>query len=133
MQANLFQLPILGWCQFQSRGSDSQPGGYLFYLNQPLRKIFNRHTVKVSYRTTPNMQQIITSHNKKLLTKPVTKKCTCKVNSCPVQGKCKVEGSIYQATVKHSCPDTGQSIVQTYVGLSATTFYERHQNHKTTF
>ena len=122
-----------------STGVNSRVGGQILSLvdscftsTNPLRKIFNRHTVKVSYRTTPNMQQVITSHNRKLLTKPVARKCTCKSN-CPVQGKCKVEGSIYQATVKHSCPDTGQDIVNTYVGLSATTFYERHQNHKTTF
>ena len=81
-----------------SAGVKSRVGGQILSLvdscftsTNPLRKIFNRHTVKVSYRTTPNMQQVITSHNRKLLTKPVIRKYTCKLN-CPVQGKCKVEG-----------------------------------------
>ena len=71
-----------------SAGVNSRVGGQILSLvdtcftpTNPLRKIFNRHTIKVSYRTTPNMQQIISSHNRKLLTKPVTKKCTCKANS----------------------------------------------------
>ena len=37
-----------------------------FPKTNPLYKIFIRHTVKVTYRTTPKMQQLITAHNKKL-------------------------------------------------------------------
>ena len=59
--------------------------------------------------------------------------CTCRGKSCPVQGKCKQEGTIYQATVKHTSPQTGLEVTQSYIGLAATTFYERHQNHKNTF
>ena len=107
-----------------------------FSSTNPLHKIFNRHTIKVSYRATPNMQQIITAHNRQLLNKNKPKQekpCTCRGKSCPVQGKCKQEGTIYQAIVKHTSPETGQEVIQKYVGLAATTFYERHQNHKTTF
>ena len=106
-----------------------------FLPNNPLYKIFNRHTVKISYRTTPNIQQIIVAHNRKILNSKKDKQedaCTCRANSCPVQGKCKQEGTIYQATVKHISPETRQEVIQTYVGLAATTFYKRHQNHKTT-
>ena len=39
--------------------------GDSFPKTNPLHKIFNRHTIKVGYRTTQNMQQIITGHNKK--------------------------------------------------------------------
>ena len=107
-----------------------------FTKTNPLHKIFNRHTVKVSYRTTPNIQQIITGHNKKLLgrnTPNVDKKCTCRKNACPVEGKCKQEGTIYQAQVKHIDPVSGTEVKETYIGLAATTFYERHQNHQSTF
>ena len=38
-----------------------------FPEDHPLRKIFNRNTVKVSYKTTPNMKQTITSHNTNIL------------------------------------------------------------------
>ena len=82
------------------------------------------------------MQQIITAHNKKLLNtnKPKEEQpCTCRGSTCPVQGKCRQEGTIHQATVKHPSPETGQEVTQTYIGLAATTFYERYQNHKTTF
>ena len=126
-----------------SSGVKSQVGAQILKLvdtsftkTNPLHKIFNRHTIKVSYRTTPNIQQIITSHNKKLLGQksPVLeKKCTCRANTCPVEGKCKQEGTIYQATVKYTSPETGKEVKETYIGLDATTFYERHQNHKTTF
>ena len=50
-----------------------------------------------------------------------------------MEGKCKQERTIYQATVKYTSPETGQEVKETYIGLAATTFYEKHQNHKTTF
>ena len=34
-----------------------------FPINNPLRKIFNRNTLKVSYKCTPNLANIISSHN----------------------------------------------------------------------
>ena len=40
-----------------------------FKEDNPLSRILNRHTIKVSYRTTPNMKQIITGHNTHLLAK----------------------------------------------------------------
>ena len=107
-----------------------------FQAPHPLHKLFNRHTVKVSYRTTQNMQQIISAHNRKLLNNQTDKQekaCTCRASVCPVQGRCQEEEVIYQATVKHQSPDTGQEIKETYIGLAATSFYKRHQNHKSTF
>ena len=38
-----------------------------FPKNHPLHKIFNRHTLKLSYSCMPNMKSIIASHNKTLL------------------------------------------------------------------
>ena len=107
-----------------------------FPSSNPLHKIFNKNTIKISYRTTPNMSQIISGHNRKLLDKLSPKQvqpCTCRKQTCPVQGKCKQECTIYQATVTHSSPETGEKQTNTYIGLAATTFYQRHQNHKTSF
>ena len=50
-----------------------------------------------------------------------------------MEGKCKQEGTIYQAKVTSTSLETGQKVEETYIGLAATTFYERHQNHKSTF
>ena len=38
-----------------------------FPKDHPLHKILNRNTVKMSYRTTPNMKKIISAHNSKIL------------------------------------------------------------------
>ena len=107
-----------------------------FPPSNPLHKIFNRHTVKVSYRTTPNIKQVISAHNRKTLNKQTPKQkktCTCRAEPCPVGGKCKEECTIHQATVTHTDPDSGTEQNHKYIGLAATTFYQRHQNHKTTF
>ena len=54
-----------------------------FPVGNPLRKIFNRNTLKSSYSGMPNMQAIITSHNKAVLAKTnksestTTQKKTC--------------------------------------------------------
>ena len=34
-----------------------------------LHKLFNRHTVKLSYSCTPNIETLIKAHNRKILTK----------------------------------------------------------------
>ena len=79
------------------------------------------YTVKVSYRTTPNMKQVITGHNKKVQAKqsaPIqTKPCTCTAEPCPVQGKCKQEGVVYQAIVTHKNTQTNKDIKDTYVAM----------------
>ncbi len=100
-----------------------------------LNKIFNRHTLKLSYSCMPNMKTIISSHNKKLLSQKTQtpaptqqpKTCNCrKKKECPLEGQCLQTNVIYQATV------TTQTTTETYVGL-ATNFKERYRNHKTSF
>ena len=54
-----------------------------FPPGNPLRKIFNRNNVKISYSTTPNMAQIISGKNQKLL----GKKDNMKTCSCPKDKK----------------------------------------------
>ncbi len=106
-----------------------------FPPNHRLNKIFNRHTLKLSYSCMPNMKTIISSHNKKLLSQKTQtpaptqqpKTCNCrKRKECPLEGQCLQTNVIYQATV------TTQTTTETYVGL-ATNFKERYRNHKTSF
>ena len=97
-------------------------------------KIFNKHTLKLSYSCMPNMKSIISSHNKALLsdyhrsqTQTNKKECNCrKKDQCPLDGKCLTQNVVYQATV------STQSSSETYVGL-ATNFKERYRNHTASF
>ncbi len=69
----------------------------------------------------PNVHQIITAHNKNILSKQTKstenteKECNCcqKV-SCPLHGKCLIESIVYQATVTRE--DNQQK--ETYRGSS---------------
>ena len=105
-----------------------------FPKSNPLSKIINRNTVKMSYRCSPNMAQIISSHNSKLLQNEELseeRKCNCRRDTvCPLGGQCLEKNVIYQATVTPR-DDPNQS--ETYVGLCSTTFKDRYKNHKSTF
>ena len=105
-----------------------------FPKTHPLHKILNRHNVKISYRNTPNIKQIITSHNKKILQeeeKQPELPCNCRnKNLCPMDGKCLNQNLIYQAKIVTAQPEPE---THTYIGLTATTFKERLSNHKTSF
>ena len=50
------------------------------------RKVFNRNTLKISYSCISNIKSKISTHNKKILNKPVnqnTRKCNCiNKNAC---------------------------------------------------
>ena len=74
-----------------------------FPPNSPLSTTLNRNTVKMAYRCTPNMAQIISSHNSKVLKSEEIsgdRKCNCSRDKvCPLGGKCLGKNVIYQATV----------------------------------
>ena len=97
-----------------------------------LEKIISRQTVKISYSGTPNMSNIISSHNKKILKekrnkeKPKEKECNCKkgVDSCPIGGKCQTSALVYQATITAKDGDT-----RTYTGCTDRKFKERYYEH----
>ena len=62
-----------------------------FPPGHPLRKIFNRNSVKVSYSGTPSIEKIISSTNKKILAppKPEERPCSCPSGKpCPLGGVC---------------------------------------------
>ena len=108
-----------------------------FPRSGPLGKLFNRSTVKISYRTTPNMKQIISFHNKKVLLKisekPEERPCNCpKGASCPLGGKCLFKNIIYKAEVTETDSQNKQT-TECYVGLCSTTFKDRLGNHTQSF
>ena len=79
----------------------------------------------ISYKTTPNMIQIVKGHNsciiktnKQQKEQTETKTCSCpksKKDSCILKGECLESGIIYQAAVTES--QTNHS--ETYIGLTA--------------
>jgi len=97
-----------------------------------LEKIINRHTVKISYSGTPNMERIISSHNKKILNgkreteKPKEKECNCKkgTGSCPIGGKCQTSALVYKATIT-----ANDGEIRTYTGCTDRKFKDRHYEH----
>ena len=104
-----------------------------FPKSNPLSKIFNRNTLKISYRCTPNLAKFISSHNAKILRQTenpvVDRACNCRQRaSCPLDGNCLQENLVYQATVSH---DGGNE--ETYIGLTSNSFKSRHANHKKSF
>ena len=77
-----------------------------FPKSNPLHKIFNRNTLKLSYSCMGNIKTIISNHNKAVISKSTrtynqTKKSynSRKPNKCPMDGNCNVESIIYQAEV----------------------------------
>lgn len=109
--------------------------GRCFGEQHPLRKIFNRHTLKLSYSCMPNMTTNIAMHNKKIDKQkeetPTSTNNTCncrKKDDCPLHGNCQRKNVVYQATVT----DKEQTKTETYVGI-ASDFKERYRNHKASF
>ena len=62
----------------------------------PLSRIFNRNTVKISYSCTKNMYNILSNHNRRLLNElttrdrnPNVESCNCRnKEECPLGGRC---------------------------------------------
>ena len=106
-----------------------------FPADHKLNKILNRNTVKVSYSCMPNMQQIISSHNKSILRKSkpqdiTPNNCNCRAsNPCPVAKNCLISGVVYQASITR---EDNQKI-ETYVGLTDCTFKNRYTQHNHSF
>ena len=105
-----------------------------FTSDHPLHKILNHRSLKLSYSCLPNVKNMISSHNKKLLTKPTNLSSqTCNCNNkqdCPLEGKCLQSNLIYQANIT---TETGTVNERIYIGSAGNTFKERFRNHKTSF
>lgn len=105
-----------------------------FHQGHPLRKIFNKSTVKLSYSCMPNVKTIIDGMNREKLGKQEasnhrsTMPCNCRnKKECPLNGGCRVKEVVYQATVEAA----GER--ETYVGVTENEFKTRLANHKQTF
>ena len=105
-----------------------------FGQDHPLRKIFNKNTLKISYSCMPNLEAKITNHNKAILANPSrtnndeTNQCNCRNKSeCPLDGYCLTNNVIYQATV------VSDKSTETYIGLTENHFKTRYRNHLASF
>ena len=103
-----------------------------FPKSNPLNKIFNRHTLKLSYSCMSNMEAIISGHNKSQLLKPeainTQESCNCRQkNTCPMNNNCQTNTIIYQAEV------STKASKETYVGLCDTEFKLRYNNYRCSF
>ena len=84
----------------------------------------------MSYYCLPNMSSVISSKNKQLLKGDQNQPppCECKNGHCPIDGKCKARGIIYQAVIQ-----TQNNETHSYVGLSEKSFLERYTQHISSF
>ena len=108
-----------------------------FPVGHELHRVFNRHTVQLSYRTMPSLAKIISGHNTKVVAdvmpeqRPYNSNCNCRggTEKCPVEGaRCKDALVVYQADVTAvGKPKEG------YVGMSAPSWKLRYNNHTDTF
>ena len=57
--------------------------------------------------------------------------CDCNPNECPVEGKCKEVGVIYQATV--TIQNNLNNEIKKYIGLTGKSFKERYSKHISSF
>ena len=101
-----------------------------FPPSNPLHKIFNRNTVKVSYSTMPNMKQTISMHNAKVAREQEQQPqpgCNCRGGraNCPLDGVCLTEGVIYQAKVTR----VDNNHVEFYTGGTEQQFKKRYYGH----
>ena len=103
-----------------------------FTKDHPLRKIFNKNSINLSYSCMPNVGQIINSHNRKILRKDPEpeKPCNCKKFKCPINsGKysCRTKNVVYKAEVKSEIER------KTYIGLTSMEFKQRFYKHRADF
>ena len=100
-------------------------------------KLFNNNNTKLSCSCMPNVDQLISAHNKKVLAEDNNiedRTCSCTPKppnnevDCPLEGNCLVKGVIYEAT---ATSDDGET--KKYVGAASTTFKARLYNHHSSF
>ena len=105
-----------------------------FPEGNPLRKLLNRNTVKVSYKCMPNMNSVVSSHNTKLLQRDTDHQqvqgCNCQggPGTCPLTpAECQKDNVIYVASVESNAG------VEHYTGLTSNTFKKRWSSHEGDF
>ena len=98
-----------------------------FPKDNPLSKVFNRNTVKLSYSCTSNFKNYISKNNKKVFKKQNAEDivCECRNAVCPVEGRCSESEIVYRAAVTRL--DTGH--VEYYTGCTKQKFRLRFNAH----
>ena len=110
-----------------------------FNRDNPLSRIFNRNTVKISYSCTKNMYNILSNHNKRLLNELITRdrnpdveSCNCRnKEECLLGGHCHSRNVIYQACI--SPMEQQRDRERVYIGISAGNWKQRWYNYKHSF
>ena len=108
-----------------------------FEKDNPLSKVFNRSTVKISYSCI-NIFQIIYNHNKKLLDNLNLKNkethkppCNYRIKeNGPIDGNCNQENVVYQANIFSK---EGNSNEKAYIVVSPLKWKFRYYNHSLSF
>ena len=110
-----------------------------FKRDNPLRKIFNRNTVKISYSSTNNIHSILNNHNRSLLDKlnrnsggPDEVSCNCRrKGECPLDGQCNSKNIIYQVCI--SSMEHNNDGERVYIGIFTGNRKQGLYNHRHPF
>ena len=84
-------------------------------------KLFNKNTVKISYSCMPKMENIINTHNKKIINPPkdnIARTCNCiRKHQCPLNEKCLINNVLYKASI---IPNEEDPKTKIYYGVCKT-------------
>ena len=105
-----------------------------FSKKSPLKCLFNKNNMRVSYCCMDNIDTIIKKHNARILNEgnqSVDQGCNCNnKEECPFKNEkvsCRATGIVYKAEVKSESEHTY------YIGLSEGEFKTRFNNHNSSF
>ena len=105
-----------------------------FHKTNPLKKIFNRNTINISYSCMQNIDKIINAHNRKILQRKLPKdnikSCNCRKFKCPLENtnkSCRTDSVVYKATVRT------KEDIKFYIGLTGNEFKTRYYKHRSDF
>ena len=105
--------------------------GKHFTREHKFYKIFNKHTIRLSYSCMPNMAQIIKQSNMGRLADPdthATPPCNCgNPQNCPLPDECLTKNSVYEATV------TAENADHIYFGTCKGPAKTRISDHQSSF
>ena len=129
-----------------SRLANINIGKYFLHLldkhlngDNPLSRIFNRNTVKISYSCTKNMYNILSNHNRRLLNELITRdrnpddgSCNCRnKEECLLGRHCNLRNVIYQTFI--SSIEHQRDGERFYIGISVGNWKQRWYNHRHSF
>ena len=102
-----------------------------FNRDNPLNRILNRNTVKISYSCTKNISNILSNHNRKLLNELIARNRNPDVASCHCRSKeecllgrhCNLRNVVYQPCI--SPMEHKKDRERVYIGISAGNWKQR--------